>query len=481
VQQQNCLGIYLAKNSATAVLTAEQVDKTEMLDCFTVSTDPDQESNPAALAPLIAQKLAQKDHSLMQVYLTIDCAMYAQHSLHSEFTDYKQIAGTIKFDAEEIVTTDATQLAVAFQITNANENGSDITIFTADRQLLTNILTDFQTVGLDPILIEPDIVCLARFLRQNIKLTPQQTTLFAILAQKSCYIIIPHSDRYTPLVRSFLIAPGQNITQILARQIPITIASQNFNQPLTDLLLAGDTHSIDPENLTKTTGLKTQIADIAQILGADPAPLEKCPSIAHPAIACGAATAETAKTTKADFREDFAPYQGRKRIMQKALRVLSVSLTILLIAVGAHFQLQVLKNKNYTKRLEKRAAADYSDAMYGRNPPAREPIVSKLQLELLNAKKIQAGLGPGDDNSPPAKLTFILEAVNNVPKNVDLKITDISITQKTMRITGDTNSRQSTLELFNAVKKHPKLKKSHENLSQKGNRDTFIINLELVN
>jgi len=481
VQQQNCLGIYLAKNSATAVLTAEQVDKIKILDCFTVATDPNQESNPAALAPLIAQQLSQKDHDIMQVYLAIDCAMYAQHNLHSEFTDYKQIAGTIKFDAEEIVTTDATELAVAFQITNTTENGSDITIFTADRQLMTNILTDFQTVGLDPVLIEPDIVCIARFIQQNIELTRQQTTLSAILAQKSCYIIIPHSERYAPLVRSFLVAPGQDITRVLARQIPITIASQNLNQPLTDLLLAGDTGSIETESLTQTTGLKTQIADIAQLLDVNTADIQKCPSIAHPAIACGAANAETAKTSKVDFREDFAPYQGRKRILQKALRILSVSLTILLITIAAHFQLQVLKNKNYTKRLEQKAAENYSDAMYGRKPPSREPIVSKLQLELLNAKKIQAGLGPGDDNSPPAKLTFILEAVNNVPTNVDLKITDISITQKTMRITGDTNSRQSTLELFDAVKKHPKLKKSHENLSQKGNRDTFIINLELAN
>ena len=481
MQQQNCLGIYLAKNSASAVLTTEQADNTQLLDCFTVSTDPEQESNPGALAPLIAQKLAGKDHDLMQVYLTIDCALYAQHSLHSEFTDYKQIAGIIKFDAEEIVTTDATEFAVAFQITNANETGSDITIFTADRQLFTNILTDFQTVGLDPILVEPDIVCLARFLRQNIKLNPQQVPLFAILAQQSCYIIIPHSATHAPLVRSFLTAPGQDLTQLLARQIAITIASQNLDQTFTDLVLAGDTDLINLETLNQTTGMETQVADIAKIINLNPHMLENCPSLAHPAIACGAAIAEITKTEKADFREDSAPYQGRKRIMQKALRILSVSLIILLVAVGAYFQLQVLKNKNYTKRLEKRAADEYSKAMYGRKPPAQEPIVSKLRRELINVEKIQKGLGPGDDNSPPAKLTFILEAVNNVPKNVDIKITDISITQKTMRITGDANSRQSTLAFFNAIKEHKKLKKSHENLSQKGNRDTFIVNLELAN
>ena len=481
MQQQNCLGIYLAKNSASVIRTAEQADNTQLLDCFTVSTDPEQESNPGALAPLIAKKLAGKDHDLMQVYLAIDCSLYAQHSLHSEFTDYKQIAGTIKFDAEEIVTTDATEFAVAFQITNANETGSDITIFTAERQLFTNILTDFQTVGLDPVLIEPDIVCLARFLHQNIKLNPNQIPLFAIIAQQSCYIIIPHNTSHAPLVRSFLTATGQDLTQLLARQIAITIASQNLDQNFTDLIIAGDTESIKLETLNQTTGLETQTANITKIINLNPQMLENCPSHTHLAIACGAAIAESNKTKNADFREDFAPYQGTKRIMQKTLRILSVSLTILLVAVGVYFQLQTLKNKSYTKRLEKRAVNEYSKAMYGRKPPAQEPIVSKLRRELINVEKIQKGLGPGDDNSPPAKLTFILEAINNVPKNVDIKIADVSITQKTMRITGDANSRQSTLALFNAIKEHKKLKKSHENLSQKGNRDTFIINLELAN
>ena len=332
-----------------------------------------------------------------------------------------------------------------------------------------------------PLAIEKTMEKIKNHSLQNIKLTQQQSPLFATLAKQSCHIIIPHSTKYAPLVRSFLTAPGQNITQLLARQIAITIASQNIEHAFTDLILAGDTQSIDLDTLNQTTGLNTQIADISEIINLNQDMLENCPSLAHPAMAYGAAIAETAKTEKADFREDFAPYQGRKRIMQKALRILSISLTILLIAVGAYFQMKVFKNKNYSKQLETRTASAYSNAMYGRKPPPRVPITSKLTDELRNAKKIQAGLGPGDDNSPPAKLTFILEAVNDISKNTDIKITDISITQKTMRIAGDTNSRKSSLELINTIKKHPKLKKSHENISQKGNRVTFTINLELIN
>jgi hypothetical protein len=480
VHEQNCLGIYLSKNTAVAAFLTHQGDKSSLLDCFTVNTDPDQESHPGALAPLIAQRLTQKDYNLIQVYLSIDCALYAQHIFHSEFTDLKQITGTIKFDAEEIVTTDATELAVTFQVTNSDQTGSDITLFTADNRLMTNTLTDFQAVGIDPILIEPDIVCLARFLQQNINPEKELQYLLAATSQHACYIINPQSTQNAPLTRSFLLNPKQDLTAVLTRQIPITLAAQHCEHFPTSLILVDGTNTINIETLNKNTGLNITKTDIPQALNANPELIQNAASTTHLAIAAGAALAESAKDKKADFREDFAPYQGKKRIMEKALRILSVSVTILFIALGGYFQLQVIKNRNYAKQLEKRAAADYTDAMFGNKPSSRQPITSQLKHALNEARNIQKGIGSGDDDSPTTKLTFILEAINSVPKNVDLRIADISITSKAIRITGDSNSRQSTLEFFDAIKKHKKLKKSHENLSQKSNRDTFIVNLELT-
>ena len=85
----------------------------------------------------------------------------------------------------------------------------------------------------------------------------------------------------------------------------------------------------------------------------------------------------------------------------------------------------------------------------------------------------------GDDNSVPAKLTYILEAINSAPAKIDIKVNTLTVSEKTMRIIGDTKSRPATLALFKSIKDHPKLKKSNENLEQSGSRDSFTIDLEL--
>jgi hypothetical protein len=115
--------------------------------------------------------------------------------------------------------------------------------------------------------------------------------------------------------------------------------------------------------------------------------------------------------------------------------------------------------------------------MLGKKPPPQEPIPSRLKREYNTIFKREKGL-IGDDASIPAKLTLIFEALNSLPKKIDLKIDNISITPKSMRITGDTNKKSSTLSLFNAFKKK-QFKIGQQNLAQKGSRDTFSITLEL--
>ena len=105
--------------------------------------------------------------------------------------------------------------------------------------------------------------------------------------------------------------------------------------------------------------------------------------------------------------------------------------------------------------------------------------MSRLKRELTHIEKVQAGLGPADENSVTARLTFILDAINTLPPNTDIKVNDITVTQTTMKLTGDTNSRATTLRFFDIITKHEKLKKMNDSLNQKGGRDNFSVNLEL--
>ena len=238
MEQQNCLGIYFSKNHAAVVLLTGRGGHLIVKDSFSVSTEADDDAEAreqtTSLAAMIARKLTSRNLKFNDVTAALDCNRFIQHDLHSEFTDHKQISQTIRFDAEEAVAVDATELAITFNITDTDKNGSNISVFTARRELLTRILTDLQHNNLDPVILEPDIMCLARLLRERADVPPEDNPLFIVFSFHACYIINidPSRPQFAPAVRSFLINPSQDKTDILARQIPLTLALHSFGDQI---------------------------------------------------------------------------------------------------------------------------------------------------------------------------------------------------------------------------------------------------------
>ncbi len=477
MELQNCVGIYLARASATAVLLSEHSGSPVMLDCFRVSIEDAPEQS---LASAVAQKLAAKSLKFGEVSVAMDCSFYTQHDLTSDFTDYKQIANTVKFDTEEAVATDATDLALTFNVTSTNPNGSDITVFTAERQMLVERLSDLQTAALDPTAIEPDIICLARFLSQSVSLPQQANPLFAIISDTACYIIYFGQSQDAPSVRTFLLASAQDKTSVLAREVPLTIASFRPEEAVSSLIIAGNTDPIDFDMLADRTALEIQTVDFAQTINSNPAAAANCPFDTDLVLAYGAALGEITNAKRNDFRQDFMPYQGKRMIMQKALRLISLALTVIMLTAGTYFQTQTFIRNRYTARLTEKLTAEYSAAMYGVGPPAKESVASRLKREYSNVKRTQLGLNPGDDDSIPAKITYIFEALNQTPKSVNLKVDRVTISPSVMRIQGSTNNRKSTLDLFESIKKHTRLKKLNETLQNSPGGDAFTVNLEMA-
>ena len=485
MEQQNFLGIYLSKRKVTAVLLSGKGAEPVVKGCFNVSIEQgtDNQDQSKSLGLAVAQNLAEKNLKLDDATVAVDCAMYIQHDLHSEFTDPKQISQTIRFDAEEAVATDATELAITFSVTGTDKNGSNISVFTARRELLTEILNDLQHNNLDPTAMEPDIICLGRFLQHNFNVTEDSNPLFVIFSQQSCYMINinPEKSQYAPFIRSFLANPSQNKTTVLTNQLPTTLAlhsSRSPDKPITSLHIACESNDIDTRILAERFNLEAHIMDLDQLTNIDPSLLTDLAAKSDFAIAYGAALGELIKARKNDFRQDFFPYQGKKLALQKTLRFLSVSLTILMLAVGIYFQSKVFMKHKYINQLQQKAKEDYSKVMFGKSYTSKEPIASILKRVYNRVVKIKSGLSSGDDESVTARLTFIFEAINQAPGNIDLKINTITVTSKTMNMAGDTKGRKSTLSLLNSLKKHPKLKVSAQNLKQAGNRDTFILTLE---
>ena len=240
----------------------------------------------------------------------------------------------------------------------------------------------------------------------------------------------------------------------------------------------GELEQVDTGLLAQRTGLGVQTATpekaLAEVLAddGDIAPHELM-------IAYGAALAGRTRGHKTDFRRDFMPYQGRRKVVQSSLRLIGISLTILLVSVAIFFQLKTFRMRSYTRALNKKALIEFRAATFGKKPPRGMSVSSGLKRELARAKEMEKGIGPGGDKSVPAKLTFFFEALNKAPKKVDVNVQQITITERSMKVKGDTNSRSGTLALFKEIKKHPRIILGSERLTAlPDRRDGFDITLE---
>ena len=473
MNEKSSLGLFLSKEKAVAVWVSFDSDSSVVRK---LNITPG-EGEHAVIALQAARAVSGVDDEFEETFVAVDCAFYTQYKLNSEFDDYHQVESTIKFDAEEAAATDAMNLAVAFDITGKAPVGSEVTVYTADRQLLTDMLLDMQEGALDPGFMEPDVVCLARALAHCADASERTDAMFIVLSQSSCYMIRPQTD-FAPAARTFLIGKGQDVTGILSREIMLARGATGPANPMTSIVLMGALDSVDADLLAQRTGLDVQTAAPEKALlntlddDGDIEPYELL-------IAYGAALAGRTRGHKTDFRRDFMPYQGRRKVVESSLRLIGISLTILLVSVAVFFQLKTFRMRGYTRTLSKKALIEYKAATFGKAPPRGMTVSSGLRRELSRAIEMEKGIGPGGDKSVPAKLTFFFDAINKTPKNVDIKIQQITITERSMKVKGDTNSRSGTLALFNEIKKHPRITLNSERITAGPNgRTLFDITLE---
>ncbi len=480
VEPQNYLGIYLSKETATVVCLGSQGRDRNVLGCFSVSVQEQEEPNQQVLARLIAEGCAERELKFSQVAVALDCAMFMQHKVHSEFKNPKQIAATIRFDAEDALSTDITDVAIAFKITSSDQAGSGLDVFTTERKMLLDVLLSLQSNNIDPITIEPDVICLSRFILQNLSLpeSRQAGTIFGILSSRNGYFITFAGLQKSPAVRTFLIDPAQNRAELLTREIPVTAALAGTSEPINCLKVFDSTNSIDYidyQQLSEKLGIEAGSADLFEAAAASPDILADCAQPVGFAIAYGAASAHLEKAQSVNFRNDFMPYQGRKVRLQKMLKFLSVSVAALCLALGLYFQLQLLQKNKYQNQLRDKFEKQYSAVMLGQKPTGKSrEAVRALGGELRRIRDVKSGqLSARGEESVSAKLTSVLEAFNKCAAQTNLQIDKISITAKSIRIEGDTSSRKNTLKLFEAIK--GKLEVLQYRYDLKGGRDNFTM------
>ncbi len=468
---QNVLGIHLGKNTATVVCFNIEGKNKNLLGSFTISVEPTGEQTIPNLVLLIAQGCAQRGWQSSDVAVALDSVLYMQHSVHSEFTDPKQIAATVRFDTEEALSMDITELAIAFQVLSSAQAGAALTVFTARKKQLTDTILALQANNLDPAVCEPDVASLTRFIPSVASIPDDSNSLYCLLAPRAAYFVDFAKLQQPVAMRTFIIGQSQDRDGLLKREIPITSGLFGSQGPINFVRVYDSTVRVDCQQLGKSLRIDSELFDIA---GAASAPAD-CSDHVGFAIACGAALSLLQKEPAVNFRSDFMPYLAKKAAFEKSVKTLSICVVVLIIAIGLFLQMRIFQVNRYRSQLRQKLQKEYSAVMPGKKLERGVDPVKKLSAELRRVKDAKSGqYGPANQQTPAAKLTLVLEAFNKCASQVHLSVDSISISASTINITGTTSGRENTLKLFDNLRAN-NLDILQQRLDSKAGLDVFSI------
>ena len=484
MESQNYLGIYISRKTATVVCLGPQKKDGDVLKCFSVSVEGQQQEDMNALAGLIAQGCAERELKFSEITVALDCAMFMQHSVHSDFKDPKQIAATVRFDTEEALATDITNIALSFEIASSDKTGSQLIVFTAERKILTEVLDALQQYNLDPINIEPDVNCLSRFICGHVTSaeSEQTGTLYGLLSHRNGYLIVPSAatdeeSLKESIVRTFLVGATQDRAKLLQREVLVTKALVEGAGPVNCIKVFDSTGALESRQLGEKLGMETGVIDLHGIAETKLRAEAECDDPIDFGIAYGAALALREKGRSVDFREDFSPFQGKKLRLQKTLRAAAISVTILLVAVGLYFQTQLFSVSRSKNNIHSRFARDYAEVTLDKlsdNVKIKDAVreLAKVLRRIEDEKK---GLIT-DEKSISSNLTLLLAAFNKCAAEADLNIDTINITTKAIIVNGDTSNKQSRGRVFETIRSSG-LEIKQESSDFKDNRENFRITI----
>ena len=471
---QNYLGIHLSKGSATVVCLGWRGRGHNVIGCFSVSVEEEEGQNQQELARLIAEGCARREWKFAEAAVALDCAMFMQHDVHSEFNDPKQIAKTVRFDTEEALSTDITDVALAFKITSGGENGSELTVFTVKRKTLSDILVALQSHNIDPIAVEPDVNSLSRFILRKVSLSRDSGTLFGIVSRRSGYFAAVAGSQEAPAIRTFLASSRENRTNLLEREIPVTVALFGAGEPVRCLRIFDSADSVDCRHLSEKFGIQAGAVNLPECAKTESEALADCIDTVDFVIAYGAALGHFEKGYKVNFRDDFMPYEGKRARLQRTLKLVGIPVAIVMLALGVYFQTQLVRENMPRKRLREKFAKQYAVVMGGKKLPGTDEAVRKLQGELRRTRAFKTGRGIPGEESVSTKLTLVLKAFNECADPTKLQIEKIYIAGETISITGSTSNQKNTLRLFEAIKNNG-LYIMSEQSDPKGGRGNFSV------
>lgn len=476
MESRNRLGIYIRKDRATVVCLAGQGRDKKLLDAFSVTAE---EEGLQPLADAITQACAERDIRAAEAAVALDCALFMQHSVHSDFGDYRKIAATVRFDTEEALATDVSEMAVSFRIVSTDQSGANLDVYTAERSVLSDILMSLQANGIDPVAVNPDVWSLSRYLSENgaSNELPEGGALYALLSDSRGYLVQASNPPQAGTMRAFMVGPAQDRKALLGREILVTAALGGSGEAGQRLCVLDAGGKLAAQDLAQNVPLEVLDCDLAGLQRVAADDLADCANVVDFAIAYGAALPEPEKDNATNFRNDHMPYLGQKRRLEKALRFEGICLAVLFLALGIYAQAHLMRVNRDRAAIRDKFEPDYLAVMPHKKelPDTMRGAVQSLQSA---KRQIEKGRGAGGDKDTiPAKLTAVFQGLNACAARTDLNIDTITLTNQNILINGDTSSRANTLKVFDAMG-DVGLTVVKPGFTEKGQRDAFDITVE---
>ena len=448
MDSQNVLGIYISRQRATVFRARPKGQQLQIAAAFTVSAY-EGDDTLQDLAQRVGQECRDRKLKYTEAAVALDCSLFMQHRVHSEFSNPKQISATVRFDTEEVIATDVSSMAVAFEIIKTTESGSELNVFTVDHKVLSEIILGLQCHGIDPLVITPDASALAHTLISPNEGDTESHPLMAVLARQHGYFLHESAGRIMPL-RTFILGAHTRRQDLLQRETLTTIATLSAGGPKT-LAVYDVTDSIETDALRERLGLGVQTATWKhQAELTQQASVDEDDPVTY-AVAYGATLCSEGIGEGVNFRNDYMPHQGRRLQLQGAAKWASIAVTLLLIAVGLYLQLQTMHARKDRSDLRAKMAPDYKVAMRGRNLTDRANPKDDLERELRRMMSNSGGV-TSDDAS--GYLERVLKAMNDCKaQKLDINIEKISINPKTVTVVGDSHKTDEALKFFTALEK----------------------------
>ncbi|WP_146684470.1 hypothetical protein [Limihaloglobus sulfuriphilus] len=478
MEHNKYLGIYISKKTAVGVLVSTLTGGPVIEDVISRDLEPGQtqeDSSSQSLEHLgaLLEDISSRGYTNLPVSVCIDNSLYTQYIVVSRFSDNTRIARTIGFDVEEIIGQNVDHYALTYQTLAREQAGTRLGVYLTEKSLIRGIITSFQEQGLDPVAIEPDVVCLSRIISASkCNTSGSSSPLFAAITDDSCYIMAGY-DACGGYGRSFLFSHRAKGSAVrLARELKLFISLKSLEIDPDKVFI---TEQIPPQKIENH--LDIPVANIEKITDL-PEKFEYSSTDfrLRAAVSAGAALVCSNRYQPVNFRRSYMPYQGRIKVFERFIQSAMIAAAVILIAFTILGTSKYLKLKSQHNQLTEKIKTEYKLAMNGRNP--RGYPILEIDREIAKLEKIKSGDTAGD-KTVSGMLIQIFNILSNTDKNNRIKVESISVTDKTIRLDGTTAGRRYTLELIEMLRKNDFFTVSQEDLKQEGADDKFVIRIDV--